>query len=48
MKNTILLFLALFIGVTAQAQFNERPILNIATEDEKPLKWENGRGDTRP
>lgn len=39
MKNTILLFLALFIGVTAQAQFNERPILNIATEDEKPLNW---------
>tara|TARA_R110002051_G_scaffold241712_1_gene302132 strand:+ start:103680 stop:104378 length:699 start_codon:yes stop_codon:yes gene_type:complete len=39
MKNIILLFLGLFISLTMKAQFNEKPVLNIATEDEKLLNW---------
>jgi len=39
MKNNILLFLGLFISLTMKAQFNEKPVLNIATEDEKLLNW---------
>tara|TARA_R110000868_G_scaffold1107_2_gene8508 strand:- start:431 stop:1129 length:699 start_codon:yes stop_codon:yes gene_type:complete len=39
MKNNFFMFLGFFICLTANAQFNEKPILNIATEDERPLNW---------
>lgn len=35
----MLLFLGLFISLTMNAQFNERPVINIENEDEKPLNW---------
>ncbi|ADV49540.1 PorT family protein [Cellulophaga sp. E16_2] len=39
MKNIFFLFLGLFICLNTQAQFNERPILNLQNEDEAPLNW---------
>lgn len=35
----MLLFLGLFISLFMNAQFNERPVMNIENEDEKPLNW---------
>jgi hypothetical protein len=39
MKNIFFLFLGLFIGLSTQAQFNERPILNLQNEDKELLNW---------
>ncbi|ADY28482.1 MULTISPECIES: porin family protein [Cellulophaga] len=40
MKKILFLFLCLFIaGNTANAQFNEDPIINLESEDLRPLNW---------
>jgi hypothetical protein len=39
MKNNILLFIGLFIGLSTSAQFNERPVLNLENEDKALLNW---------
>jgi hypothetical protein len=39
MKNNILVFIGLFIGLSTSAQFNERPVLNLENEDKALLNW---------
>mgnify|MGYP003647362963 FL=1 len=39
MKNIFLLFIGLFIGLSANCQFNENPIINIENEDKALLNW---------
>ncbi len=39
MKNSFFLFLGLLACITTNAQFNERPVINLENEDEALLNW---------
>jgi hypothetical protein len=39
MKNTFFILISLITCLSVNAQFNENPIINLETEDQKPLNW---------